>query len=206
MQQAVKDTPTRIIVALTGATGAVYGYELLRRLRDLEDIETHLIISAAGAINVREELNTEPGTLHELADVVYKRRDIAAAIASGSFLTAGMYVAPCSMKTLAGIATGLADNLITRAADVILKERRRLLLLTRETPLNLVHLRNMVTVTEMGAIVMPPVPAFYAGPQSIDDIVQHTVSRMLDAFGLDPGNGIRRWSGLGGNALEQASD
>ena len=163
-------------------------------------------MSAAGAINVREELNLEPGALHELADVVYKRRDIAAAIASGSFLTAGMYVAPCSMKTLAGIATGLADNLITRAADVTLKERRRLLLLTRETPLNLVHLRNMVTVTEMGAIVMPPVPAFYAGPQSIDDIVQHTVSRMLDAFGLNPGNGIRRWSGLRGNALEEPSD
>ena len=205
-QQASKDAPARIIVALTGATGAIYGYELLRRLRDLQGIETHLIVSAAGAINVREELNAELGALHELADVVYKRRDIAAAIASGSFLTAGMYVAPCSMKTLAGIATGIADNLITRAADVTLKERRRLLLLTRETPLNLVHLRNMVTVTEMGAIVMPPVPAFYAGPQSIDDIVQHTVSRMLDAFGLDAGNRIRRWSGLGGNALEQASD
>jgi len=147
-------------------------------------------------VTAAQELGMARGDLESLADVVYNVRDIGAAVASGSFITAGMVIAPCSMKTLAGVANGFADNLLTRAADVMLKERRRLVLVARETPLNLAHLRNMTLATEMGAIVMPPVPAFYAHPKTIEDVVDHTVGRILDLFGIEHREIAQRWSGL----------
>jgi 4-hydroxy-3-polyprenylbenzoate decarboxylase/2,5-furandicarboxylate decarboxylase 2 len=191
--------PKRLIIAITGASGAVYGVRLLQVLRDLPGIETHLVISPAGAAPLQQELGMEPATLKALASVSHGYREIGATIASGSFVTAGMVIAPCSMNTLASIAHGLGGNLITRAADVALKERRRLVLLTRETPLTLAHLRNMTAVTEMGAVVAPPVPAFYTAPTSIEDIVNHTIGRTLDHLGLgDCVTGlVQRWRGLG---------
>ena len=175
----------RIIVGISGASGAIYGVRLLQALRTLPGIETHAVISDAGWLNITHELGLERTHAPTLADVVHSIDHIGASIASGSFRASGMVVAPCSMRTLAAIAHGLADNLLTRAADVILKERRRLILLARETPLHLVHLRNMTTVTEMGAIVCPPVPAFYQKPQTVDDIVQHSIARVLDLLGLE---------------------
>jgi 4-hydroxy-3-polyprenylbenzoate decarboxylase len=175
----------RIIVGISGASGAIYGVRLLQALRTLPGIETHAVISDAGWLNITHELGLERTHAPALADVVHSIDHIGASIASGSFRASGMVVAPCSMRTLAAIAHGLADNLLTRAADVILKERRRLILLARETPLHLVHLRNMTTVTEMGAIVCPPVPAFYQKPQTVDDIVQHSIARVLDLLGLE---------------------
>ncbi len=186
----------RLIVAITGATGALYGIRLLEALRARGDIETHLILSPAGAVTLRAETGFDRQGIGQLADVVHSHRDVGASIASGSFATLGMVVAPCSMKTLGAIAHGLCDNLVSRAADVVLKERRRLVLLPRETPLNLAHLRNMVAVTEMGGIIAPPVPALYTLPQSIDDMVCQTVGRTLDLFGLDT-PGVQRWAGLG---------
>ncbi len=186
----------RIVVGISGASGAVIGARLLAALRRLGTHETHLIVSASGAVTAAQELGMTRGDLESLADVVYNVRDIGAAVASGSFITAGMVIAPCSMKTLAGVANGFADNLLTRAADVMLKERRRLVLVARETPLNLAHLRNMTHATEMGAIVMPPVPAFYAHPKTIEDVVDHTVGRILDLFGIEHGEIAQRWSGL----------
>ncbi|MFO0957116.1 MAG: UbiX family flavin prenyltransferase [Isosphaeraceae bacterium] len=180
----------RLIVGLSGASGIVYGVRLLELLRPT-DVETHLIISKSAERTHAEENGGEP-RLRDLADVLYAAGDVGAAIASGSYRTMGMIVIPCSVKTLAGIATGLADNLIARAADVTLKERRRLVLVVRETPLNLIHLRNMATVTEAGGIIAPPVPAFYANPRSIDDLVTQTASRMLDLFDIDTGE-LRRW-------------
>ena len=175
----------RIIVGISGASGAIYGVRLLQALRTLPGIETHAVISDAGWLNITHELGLERTHAPALADVVHSIDHIGASIASGSFHASGMAVAPCSMRTLAAIAHGLADNLLTRAADVMLKERRRLILLARETPLHLVHLRNMTTVTEMGAIVCPPVPAFYQKPQTVDDIVQHSIARVLDLLGLE---------------------
>ena len=175
----------RIIVGISGASGAIYGVRLLQALRTLPGIETHAVISDAGWLNITHELGLERTHAPALADVVHSIDHIGASIASGSFRASGMVVAPCSMRTLAAIAHGLADNLLTRAADVILKERRRLILLARETPLHLVHLRNMTTVTEMGAIVCPPVPAFYQKPQTVEDIVQHSLARVLDLLGLE---------------------
>ena len=175
----------RIIVGISGASGAIYGVRLLQALRTLPGIETHAVISDAGWLNITHELGLERTHAPALADVVHSIDHIGASIASGSFRASGMVVAPCSMRTLAAIAHGLADNLLTRAADVILKERRRLILLARETPLHLVHLRNMTTVTEMGAIVCPPVPAFYQKPPTVDDIVQHSIARVLDLLGLE---------------------
>ena len=198
----------RFVVGLSGASGAVIGVRLLAALRRLGTHETHLIVSASGAITVAQELGLTRGDLEGLANVVHNVRDIGASVASGSFVTAGMVIAPCSMKTLAAVANGFADNLLTRAADVMLKERRRLVLVARETPLNLAHLRNMTLATEMGAIVMPPVPAFYAHPQTIDDVVDHTVGRILDLFGIEHTEIARRWSGLAeafGSAREGAS-
>ena len=186
----------RLIVAITGASGAVYGVRLLEVLRGIAGWETHLVMSASGALTAAQELDIKRSDIEDLADVVHSVKDIGAAISSGSFRTAGMVVAPCSMKTLAGIAHGLADNLVTRAADVVLKERRRLVLMARETPLNLVHLRNMTAVTEMGAIVCPPVPAFYSRPASLDDMVNHTVGRVLDLFDVDHAELVERWEGL----------
>jgi 4-hydroxy-3-polyprenylbenzoate decarboxylase len=188
-------TPRRLIVAVTGASGAIFGVQLLRRLRERDDVHTHLLLSAAGVLNAYQELDLKRGDIEALAHVVHSVNDIGACIASGSFATAGMVIAPCSMKTLAAIAHGYADNLITRAADVCLKERRRLVLLTREAPLNLAHIRNMEAVTLMGGIIFPPVPALYQRPRSIDEMVDHTVSRVLDLFDLD--NALApRWGGM----------
>ena len=175
----------RIIVGISGASGAIYGVRLLQALRTLPGIETHAVISDAGWLNITHELGLERTHAPALAGVVHSIDHTGASIASGSFRASGMVVAPSSMRTLAAIAHGLADNLLTRAADVMLKERRRLILLARETPLHLVHLRNMTTVTEMGAIVCPPVPAFYQKPQTVDDIVQHSIARVLDLLGLE---------------------
>ncbi len=188
-------TPRRIVVGISGASGAVYGVRLLQALRDIGGIESHLVVSDAGWRNLRHELDMERAEVHALADVVHDVANVGAPIASGSFGAHAMVVAPCSMRTLAAVAHGLADNLLTRAADVVLKERRPLVLLARETPLHLGHLRNMVAVTEMGAIVCPPVPAFYQRPQSVDDIVRHSVARVLDLLGLDS-ELVPRWQGL----------
>lgn len=190
----------RLIVAITGASGAIYGVRLLEQLRALPEWETHLVLSNAGVLTASEELGLKRADIEALADVVHSVKDIGAAVSSGSFRTAGMVIAPCSMKTLAEIAHGLADNLVSRAADVVLKERRRLVLLARETPLNLAHLRNMTAVTEMGAIVFPPVPAFYTRPSSLDDVVNHTVGRVLDLFDIDHHDLVQRWQGLSGPA------
>ncbi|WP_455284471.1 UbiX family flavin prenyltransferase [Cupriavidus necator] len=177
-------TPQRLIVAITGATGAIYGVRLLQVLRAVPSVETHLLISPAGVMNLQHELEISRAEVEALASVVHNVRDIGATIASGSFRAHAMVVAPCSMRTLAAIAHGLSDNLITRAADVTLKERRKLVLMVRETPLNLAHLRNMTAVTEMGGIVFPPVPGFYQKPQSIAELVDHTVGRVLDLVDL----------------------
>jgi len=184
--------PQRIIVAISGASGAVYGVRLLQALRAQAQVQTHLVVSDAGWRNVQQELELPRADVENLADVVYPLHDVGAAIASGSFPCDGMVVAPCSMRTLAALAHGLADNLITRAGDVMLKERRRLILMVRETPLNLAHLRNMTSVTEMGGIIFPPVPAFYLRPQSVDELVDHSVQRVLDLLGL-PQADAPRW-------------
>ena len=173
----------RIVVGITGASGAAYGVAALKALRAY-GIETHLVISKSAQITMAHELDLGLPEARALADVVYKPSDIAAAISSGSFITMGMLIAPCSIRTLSEIAGGVTSSLMSRAADVVLKERRRLVLMVRETPYHLGHLRSMAQVTEMGAIVMPPVPAFYTRPQSVHDIVNHSVSRALDLFGL----------------------
>ncbi|MCS0632214.1 UbiX family flavin prenyltransferase [Telluria mixta] len=189
----------RLIVAITGASGAVYGVRLLQALRASGACESHLVMSSSGVMTARQELDMARADIEGLADVVHNVKDIGATIASGSFKSSGMVIAPCSMKTLASIAHGLADNLVSRAADVILKERRRLVLVARETPLNLAHLRNMTAVTEMGGIVFPPVPAFYARPASLDEMVDHTVGRLLDLFDLPHEGLVKRWEGMGKN-------
>lgn len=181
----------RLIVGITGATGIVYGIRLLELLRET-DVESHLVVTKAGETTRACETDISSETLHSLADVTYPVSDISAAIASGSFRTMGMIVAPCSMHTLSEIATGATSNLLTRAADVVLKERRRLVLLTRETPLHAGHLKSMLAVTEAGGIVSPPVPAFYNRPQTIADLVTHTVGRALDLFDIDP-ECVNRW-------------
>jgi polyprenyl P-hydroxybenzoate/phenylacrylic acid decarboxylase-like protein len=195
----------RLIVGMTGASGSIYGIRILEQLRALGGWETHLVVSDAGVLNAYQEYGLDRRALHQLADVTHNVRDIGTTIASGSFLTAGMVVAPCSMKTLAAVAHALADNLISRAADVVLKERRRLVLITRETPLNLAHIRNMEAVTLMGGVIFPPVPAFYSGGKTIDDLVNHTVGRVLDLFGVEH-ESIRRWSGVTGPAATDAQD
>jgi 4-hydroxy-3-polyprenylbenzoate decarboxylase len=186
--------PPRLVVGITGATGAVYGTRLLTRARAL-GAETHLVATPAGVLNAHHELGLDRSALEALADHAHAPGDVGACIASGSFATAAMVVAPCSMKSLAAIAHGLGDNLLTRAADVTLKERRRLVLLVRETPFNLAHLRNMTAVTEMGGIVFPPLPAFYHRPASIDELIDDTVERVLSLLGLDTA-APRAWTGL----------
>jgi 4-hydroxy-3-polyprenylbenzoate decarboxylase len=190
------DSPARrLVVAITGATGAVYGVRLLEHLRAIGGIETHLVVSDSAALTLHQETGLQRKDAEALADVVHRYRDVGASIASGSFKSDGMVIAPCSMKTLASVAHGLSDNLIARAADVVLKERRRLVLMVRETPFNLAHLRNMTAVTEMGGIVFPPLPSFYHRPASIDEMVDHTVARVIDLFGID--NAIApRWQGM----------
>jgi polyprenyl P-hydroxybenzoate/phenylacrylic acid decarboxylase-like protein len=185
----------RLVVGITGASGAAYGVKLLRALRAAPGWESHLVLTEAGVLNCWQELKMKRRDVEKLADAAYHPRDIAAPVASGSFLADGMVIAPCSMRALAAAAHAHADDLVSRAADVALKERRRLVLLVRETPLNLAHLRNMVAVTEMGGIIFPPVPALYAKPKSIDDLVDHTVGRVLDLFGIAAKN-LKRWQGL----------
>ena len=187
----------RFIVAITGASGTIYGITLLRLLRQRPDIEIHLVISEAGSINLAHEMGMSTDQAYGLADHVYNVHDIGAAIASGSFTCEGMVVAPCSMRTLAAVAHGFCDNLITRSADVTLKERRKLVLLTREAPLNLAHIRNMASVTEMGGIIYPPVPAFYNHPQSIDDMVGQTLRRVLQLFNITD-DSLSVWNGITG--------
>ncbi|AAU92483.1 UbiX family flavin prenyltransferase [Methylococcus capsulatus] len=183
--------PQRLIVGISGATGIIYGARLLELLKET-GIETHLVVSRAADLTRAHELELSAAALRGLASVSYGANDVGAALSSGSFRTAGMVILPCSMRTLAEIATGVTSTLLTRAADVVLKERRRLVLLVRETPLHAIHLRNMLSVTECGAIVMPPVPAFYTRPQTIDDMVTDTVCRVLDLFDIDVGR-ARRW-------------
>jgi 4-hydroxy-3-polyprenylbenzoate decarboxylase len=187
--------PRRIVVAITGATGAIYGVQLLRRLGAAPGVETHLVISDAATLTLHQEVGLQRRDVEALAHVVHRNREIGASIASGSFQTDGMVIAPCSMKTLAAVAHGLSDNLIARAADVVLKERRRLILMVRETPFNLAHLRNMTAVTEMGGIVFPPLPAFYHRPQTIDELVYDTVERAMALLGIDSA-APKDWSGL----------
>ncbi len=189
------ENPKRLIVGMTGASGAIYGVRLLRMLQGMAHVETHLVVSDAAALTLRHETGLSVADAEALADHVYDVRDMAAALASGSFRNDGMVIAPCSMKTLSAIAHGYGDNLMTRAADVVLKERRRLVLVVRETPLHLVHLRNMQSVTEMGGIIYPPVPAFYCRPQSIEEMVDQTLRRVLDLFGIAD-EGIVRWNGM----------
>ena len=192
----------RLIVGMTGATGSIYGLRILEALRAIGGWETHLIVSEAGMLNAWQEYRLARKDIQKRADIVHNVRDVGATVASGSFITAGMVIAPCSMKTLAGVAHAFADNLITRAADVVLKERRRLVLVTREAPLNLAHLRNMAAVTEMGGVIFPPVPAFYSGAKTIDDLVNHTVGRVLDLFDVEHET-IRRWQGIGSDAVKE---
>jgi 2,5-furandicarboxylate decarboxylase 2 len=187
---------SRLVVGISGASGAMIGVRLLAALRRLGHIETHVIVSPAGAVTAAQEMGLNRHDLEQMADVAHNVRDVGAAVASGSFQSMGMVIAPCSMKTLASVAHGLSDNLLTRAADVILKERRRLVLVARETPLNLAHLRNMILATEMGAIVMPPVPAFYTHPKTVEDVVDHLVGRILDLFDIRHNEIAERWAGL----------
>ena len=185
----------RLVVAITGASGALYGVRLLHWLREAGGIETHLMISEAGALSLHHELGITRKEVELLADAVHAVRDVGACVASGSFPSEGMIIAPCSMKTLASVAHGLCDNLISRAADVMLKERRRLVLMVRETPFNLAHLRNMTAVTEMGGIIFPPLPALYQKPADITEMVDHTVGRVLDLFGVEQ-TLAPQWQGL----------
>lgn len=184
-------TSHRLIVGVSGASGSVYAVSALRALAKL-GVETHLVMTRSAQVTLAYEMDLKVREVEALASVVYRVEDIGAAISSGSFKTLGMLVAPCSVRTLSEIATGVTSNLLTRAADVVLKERRRLVLMVRETPNHLGHLRSMTAVTEMGAVVMPPVPAFYTRPKTIADIVDHSVGRALDLFGIDTGL-VRRW-------------
>lgn len=190
--------PERVIVGISGASGAAIGVRIVERLADLAGVETHLVVSDAARRTLRHEVGDEAfAHIRSLCHRIHPAADIGATIASGSFPVAGMIVAPCSMRTLSAIATGHADSLIARAADVQLKERRRLVLLARETPLHLGHLRNMCTVTELGAIVMPPVPAFYHKPQTVDEIIDHLACRAIDLLALAGGPIARAWEGEG---------
>jgi 4-hydroxy-3-polyprenylbenzoate decarboxylase len=184
----------RLIVGISGASGVIYGIRLLEALKALPEVETHLIVSSGARVNIALETGWRMDDVQALASVVHSDKNLAASISSGSFLTDGMIIAPCSMKTLSGVVNAYADNLMVRAADVTLKERRRLVLVPRESPLHAGHLRLLHEAALMGAVVAPPMPAFYTDPRSIDDLVNHTVGRLLDLFGLDPGI-VRRWEG-----------
>lgn len=192
--------PRRLIVGITGASGAVYGVQLLRLLR-AASIETHLVMSRSAKIALTQELDVSVAEVTALADVVHQVDNVGASISSGSFRTLGMVIAPCSMRSLSEIASGVTSSLLTRAADVVLKERRRLVLLVREAPLHLGHLRSMTAATEMGAIVYPPVPAFYARPESLEQMVDQTLGRVLDLFDIET-KAVSRWGGL--NSIKNA--
>ncbi|MDX1403709.1 MAG: UbiX family flavin prenyltransferase [Woeseiaceae bacterium] len=185
----------RLIIGITGASGAIYGIRLLEALRDQDNVETHLVISATGRMNIGIETDWKTGDVEALANVVHKNNDVAAMIASGSCQSDGMIVAPCSMKTLSAIVNSYADNLLCRAADVMLKERKRLILVPRESPLHSGHCRLLYEATQMGIDIAPPMPAFYNRPETVDDIVNHTVGRILDLVGLDSGL-VKRWTGV----------
>ena len=193
---AVWNPPRRLVVGISGASGAMYGVRVLDALRELH-VESHLVVTRAALLTLSQETDLVPDDLTGRADVVHRLSDVGATIASGSFRTMGMIVAPCSVRTMSEIATGVTSSLLTRAADVVLKERRPLVLMVSETPLHLGHLRTMTALTEMGAIIAPPLPAFYARPSSIADMVDQSVGRALDLFGLD-WSAVRRWSGLKG--------
>ena len=187
----------RLIVGISGASGAIYGVRLLQVLRDVADVETHLVMSQAARQTLSLETDYSLRDVQALADVVHDARDIAASISSGSFKTAGMVILPCSIKTLSGIVNSYTDTLVTRAADVVLKERRPLVLCVRETPLHLGHLRLMTQAAELGAVIMPPVPAFYHRPQSLDEVINQTVNRVIDQFDIElPDDLFTRWQGI----------
>ena len=190
---AIKPLNPPLLVGITGASGAIYGARLLELLRSC-NVETHLIVSRAAQMTLAYETSLKLADVERMATVVYSNSDVGAACSSGSFPTRGMVIAPCSIKTMSEIATGMTANLISRAADVVLKERRRLVLMLREAPLHIGHIRSMAAVTEAGGIIYPPVPAFYAQPKSIEDMVDHTLARVLDLFDIDTGK-IRRWTG-----------
>ncbi len=184
----------RLIIGMAGASGLIYGIRMLEVLKDLKDVETHLVMSATAKMNAVIETDWDIAGIEAMADVVHNVRDFAATISSGSFKTDGMVVAPCSMKTLSAIAHSYADNLLVRAADVVLKEQRRLVLMPRETPLHVGHCKLMYEVAQLGAIIAPPMPALYNRPETVDDIINHSVGRVLDLFGIDPGI-VKRWAG-----------
>ncbi len=186
----------RLIIGMSGSSGLIYGIRLLEVLKTQAEVETHLVMSQAARLSAAVETGYSQGQIEALADVVHNIRDIGATIASGSFRTAGMVVAPCSMKTLSAIAHSYADNLLTRSADVVLKERRRLVLLPRETPLHTGHCRLLLAASEIGAVLVPPVPAMYTRPKTVDDIIDHTVGRVLDLFDFD-NDLVQRWRGTG---------
>jgi 4-hydroxy-3-polyprenylbenzoate decarboxylase len=192
----------RLIIGISGASGAAYGLCALELAR-AADIETHLVVSRSALLTLHQELGLQKADLDGRADVIHSAADIGATIASGSFRTMGMLIAPCSVRTMSEIATGVTSTLMSRAADVVLKERRRLVLMLRETPLHLGHLQTMTALTQMGAIIMPPVPAFYAKPQSLDEVVTHSTARALDLFDIDTG-AVKRWSGLKGSLAGDA--
>jgi len=192
----------RLIVAITGASGAIYGIRLLEALREARDVETHLVLSDSGKLTINLETGRNVREVTALAHEVHSDRDLAATIASGSFKTGGMIVAPCSMKTLSGIVHSYADNLVVRAADVVLKERRRLVLMPRETPLHVGHCRLLLQAAEMGAIIAPPMPALYAKPKSLDEAIDHSIGRVLDLFDIES-NLVRRWQGARQHARER---
>jgi len=185
----------RIIIGISGSTGAIYGVRMLEVLSGISDIETHLVASDAARLTIGFETDRDPDRVLGLASCAYDNRDVGAAIASGSFMTDGMVIAPCSIRTLAAVASSLNDNLLTRAADVCLKERRKLVMIVRETPLHAGHLRLMLQATESGAVILPPAPAFYHLPKTIQDVVDHTVGKALDQFGIDAAL-FKRWTGL----------
>jgi 4-hydroxy-3-polyprenylbenzoate decarboxylase len=206
-------TPKRVVVGISGATGSVYGIRLLQVLKDMPDVESHVIISPAAKRTLLHETDYSVKDVEALADVLYDHRDVGAAPASGSFHTLGMIVAPCSIKTMSALAMCYADNLITRAGDVALKEGRPLIVVVRETPLHLGHLRMLTQLAEMGGIILPPMPAFYNRPKTVDDIVNHTVGRMLDRIGLPTHGLVKEWRGTrpagarsGGDAGPAAED
>ncbi len=182
----------RLIIGISGASGVIYGVRLLEALKQLP-VETHLVMTRTAEVTLAHETDLKVAAVRALADVAHSVDDLAASVSSGSFRTMGMIVAPCSMRSLGEIAAGISSNLLSRAADVVLKDRRKLVLLVRETPLHAIHLRNMTTLSEMGAIIAPPVPAFYNRPKTLDDIIDHTVGRVLDLFDLDTGK-VKRWS------------
>ncbi len=191
----------RLIVGMSGASGVIYGVRLLEAIRTLPDVESHLVMSNGAKLNISLETDMQVKEVEALADVVHSDQNLAATISSGSYQTDGMIIAPCSMKTLSGVVHSYADHLVVRAADVVMKEHRRLVLVPRETPLHIGHCRLLLEAARMGAVIVPPMPAFYNDPQSVDDIINHTVGRLLDLFGIDSGL-VKRWQGAGRRGAE----